>query len=209
MFSSLDPRTLILIAPVILLSLTIHEYAHARMAEACGDFTARMAGRVTLNPFSHLDPIGTVMLFFGPIGWARPVPYNPANFRDPRRDTFLVAMAGPASNFILAFLLGNVLQHTHPVGFLPELPELLARAVLINLGLAFFNLLPVPPLDGSRITASLLPPDMVHTYLRMEPYAPVVLLLLILPGFFLGWSPIWAIIGPFVRICYAAFTGVA
>jgi len=209
MFSMADPRTLILIAPIILLSLTIHEYAQARMAEARGDMTARALGRVTLNPFSHLDPIGTLMLFFGPIGWARPVPYNPANFRDPRRDTLLVALAGPASNVTLAFFLGIALRHASPVAFLPELPEILARAVYINLGLAFFNLLPIPPLDGSKITASLLPPDMERAYLRLEPYAPVLLMALILPGFLLGWSPIWAVIGPIVRFCFLAFTGVA
>lgn len=208
MFSHLDPREILLSVPVILFSLTLHEYAHARTAEWLGDPTARMMGRVTMNPLVHLDPVGTLMLLFGPFGWARPVPFDPRYFRDQRRGVFLVAFAGPASNLILAFLLGVGLRFALPTAALPDLPEVMVRAVLINLGLALFNLLPVPPLDGSRIMASLLPPRWAIRYAALEPYAPFLLMLLILPGFVSGFNPLWSLIGPVMMLFFTLFTGV-
>lgn len=208
MFSHLDPREILLSVPVILFSLTLHEYAHARAAEWLGDPTARMMGRVTMNPLVHLDPIGTLMLLFGPFGWARPVPFDPRHFRDRRQGVFLVASAGPASNLLLALLLGLGLRFALPAATMPNLPEVMVRAVLINLGLALFNLLPVPPLDGSRIMASVLPPRWAIRYEAMEPYAPFILLLLILPGFVSDFNPLWSLIGPAMMVLFGLFTGV-
>lgn len=207
MFSQLDPREMLLSVPVILFSLTLHEYAHARAAEWLGDPTARMMGRVTMNPLVHLDPVGTLMLLFGPFGWARPVPFDPRNFRDRRRGVLLVAAAGPASNLALALLLGSGLRFALPAAGSTDLPEVMVRAVLINLGLALFNLLPVPPLDGSRIMASVLPPRWAIRYEAMEPYAPALLLLLIVPGFVSDFNPLWSLIGPPMMVLFGLFTG--
>ena len=210
MFSTLDPRSVLLFAPIVLLSLTVHEYAHARVAELRGDPTGRLLGRVTLNPIVHLDILGTLMLLFGPVGWARPVPYDPAYFRNPRRDILLVAAAGPASNLGLALLLGIVHRVAVASGLESgDLASLVLRGVFINLGLAFFNLIPLPPLDGSRIAAALLPPPIATRYLRLAPWAPLILLLLILPGFTGHASPVWVVIGPVVSFFFTAFTGAA
>src|SRR5262249_22968816 len=151
----------------------------------------------------HLDILGTLMLLFGPVGWARPVPYDPSYFRHPRRDILLVAAAGPASNLVLALLLGILHRATAASGVESgDLAALVLRGVLINLGLAFFNLIPLPPLDGSRIAAALLPPRIATRYLRLAPWAPLILLLLILPGFVGHASPVWAVIGPVVSFFF-------
>jgi Zn-dependent protease len=180
----MPPELALLRIPAILLALTIHEYAHGWVASRCGDDTAREAGRLTLNPLAHLDVFGTLMMFFGPFGWAKPVPVNPYRLRQPRRDSILVSAAGPASNVLCAAVVGllyrvivlfDVTSLMHPYILL-----FLQLAFLLNIGLSFFNLIPVPPLDGSRILMGLLPPSNVGRYLDYMRYAPRVFLVLII-----------------------------
>ncbi len=172
------------------LCITVHEFAHAFTAYRLGDPTPKRQGRVTLNPLDHLDPIGTLMLILmvitgaRGIGWGRAVQVNPANFEHPRRDLMLVAAAGPFSNLVLALLIAGVLR----LGFVPMTPsllEFLAIMVYMNIGLMFFNLIPIGPLDGSKILAGLLPADAAYRYeMAMFRFGPILLLALvfIVPG---------------------------
>ncbi len=175
--------------PALLIALTFHEYAHARMAYAWGDHTAKLQGRMTLNPISHLDPIGTLMVMIVGFGWARPVPVNPFNFRDQRKGMFWVSLAGPGTNLILAFAAILLLFVT--TGSLPTLYRLappnilegiLIWIVLINVFLAIFNFVPLPPLDGSKILSSLLPRSYAQYYHSIEAYGPFILILLLVLG---------------------------
>lgn len=167
--------------PIILLSLTVHEYAHASVANALGDPTARWQGRLTLNPLAHLDVFGTLSLIITQrFGWAKPVPINPAYFKDWRRGMMLVGAAGPLANIALAFLLSLPLR----LGL--DLPYYAARVVvsgiIINIGLAAFNLIPLPPLDGSRLLLGFLRGRNLYIYHQLESYGPFVLLLLVFSG---------------------------
>ncbi len=185
-------QKLLLTAPPILLALTIHECAHGWVADRLGDPTARMLGRVTLNPLKHLDPIGTLMLFFsGLFGWAKPVPVNPRNFKHIARDMMWVSLAGPISNLALAavsaviykmFLMGGPrLMFAMPTVYKP-LFIMVQFSIIINVSLAIFNMVPVPPLDGSKVLAYLLPADKAFAYSKIEPYGFMILLLLIVSG---------------------------
>jgi Zn-dependent protease len=177
---------------VLLLSLTIHEAAHAWTAYRLGDPTARTLGRVSLNPVVHVDLIGTIVLpilaaisHFPIIGWAKPVPVNPRNFRNPRRDFVLVAAAGPISNLLQALvaailLRGAVALAQGDAGGL--LLNALLMAVEINLLLAFFNLIPVPPLDGGNVLLGLLPPRAALGFSQIRQYGFIVLYALLLSG---------------------------
>jgi len=185
-------QKILLTAPPILLALTVHECSHAWVAYRLGDPTAKMLGRVTLNPLKHLDPIGTLMLFFsGLFGWARPVPVNPRNFRHIGRDMMWVSLAGPLSNLALAavsaviykiFLItGASFAQTMPGVFRP-LFIMVQFSILINISLAVFNMVPVPPLDGSKVITYLLPPAKAFAYTKIEPYGFMILLVLIMSG---------------------------
>jgi len=177
---------------VLLLSLTIHEAAHAWTANKLGDPTARALGRVSLNPIVHIDPIGTIVLpilaavsHFPIIGWAKPVPVNTRNLRNPRRDFVLVAAAGPISNLmqalVAAVLLRAVVALAHgDIGGL--LLNALLMAVEINLLLAFFNLIPVPPLDGGNVALGLLPPALAVPYAKLRQFGFVILYALMFTG---------------------------
>lgn len=175
---------------VLLISLTIHEAAHAWTADRLGDPTARMLGRVSLNPIVHIDPIGTVLLpliaavsHFPLIGWAKPVPVNMRNLRDPRRDFMIVAAAGPISNLLQALVAALLFRAFFAVhaGMGIALP-VLERAVVINLLLAFFNLIPVPPLDGGNVLLGLLPPSLAAPYLRLRQFGFLILYALMFTG---------------------------
>ena len=212
---SLDPQTLVLLIPVILFALTVHEYAHGMVAYRLGDPTAKHAGRLTLNPLSHLDPVGTIMLFLVGLGWAKPVPVDPRYFANPKRDMLWVALAGPAANMALALLSGLIIRFvtSDPSAYLsgalgPILISMMVRSLQINLMLAVFNLLPVPPLDGSKIMYSLLPPQYAHWNYNLERYGPMVLLGLVMMGMFTGFSILWLFIGPFVRFFAFLFAGI-
>ncbi|MFH1824800.1 MAG: site-2 protease family protein [Candidatus Firestonebacteria bacterium] len=165
---------------VILLALTIHEFAHGFVAFLKGDHTAKDAGRLTLNPISHLDVLGALMLMFGPFGWAKPVPINPYNFKNPRADIFFVAIAGPASNLFLAFICGIMVRMINPYILKESILMIFAYLLIINCGLGIFNLLPLPPLDGSRVLASLLPAKYAFKFEAINPIVSIVGLLCII-----------------------------
>jgi Zn-dependent protease len=161
-------------------AVILHECAHGWVALKFGDPTAKLLGRLTLNPFKHIDPIGTVLvpiitkLTLGfPFGWAKPVPVNFANLNNPKRDMIFVALAGPAVNIVLA-LVASV--------FLSFAPKIFGLAVVINLMLATFNMMPIPPLDGSRVVAGLLPTSLARKYLYLEPFGFIIVIVLLQSG---------------------------
>ena len=183
---------------LVMFSAMVHEVAHGWVAHLCGDDTAKEAGRLTLNPRAHLDPLGSVVLplacalIGAPVfAFARPVPYNPARLRHPRRDELLVALAGPASNLLQALLGTLLLGATLALGqgaLSPEMlygaMDLLTTYMYVNLVLCFFNLIPFPPLDGSKVVLYFLPPAARRRYYELQQYAMFLLLLLlyVLPG---------------------------
>ncbi len=210
----LDVKILVLLIPVILFALTIHELAHGWVAYRLGDPTAKYAGRLTLNPISHLDPIGTLMLFLVHFGWAKPVPVDPSYFKDPKRGMLLVALAGPAANMVLAFLSGLVIRYmnANPGPFItgalgPSFVTMIFLSLQINLALAIFNLLPIPPLDGSKVLYGLLPSEYNHIIYNLERYGPGVLFGLVFLGMVTGVSILWGLIGPFVGFFSHLFAG--
>ena len=181
---------LILSIPIFIFALVIHEVAHGWMAYKLGDPTAKFSGRLTLNPISHIDPIGTILLpitlivMGSPVvfGWAKPVPINFFRLRNPKKDIMLVGAAGPLANIIFAFILAAAFRLL-AVAHTPLLAEVFFASIMVNLILAAFNLIPIPPLDGSRILFSLLPPDAARKYMSVEPYGFVILFVLIYFGF--------------------------
>ena len=202
---------IILLVPAILIALTFHEYAHGYVAYRLGDPTAKMAGRLTFNPIPHLDPIGTLMLFLVHFGWAKPVPVDPRYFKDPKRDMLLVAAAGPVMNMILAFISGVLISLIAGGGMVQSpmmtiLTQILFYSLMINLALAVFNMLPIPPLDGSKVLRGLLPYRYEHYAIQLERVGPMVLIGLILFGIVTGKSILWAFIGPFVDFFIKLFT---
>jgi Zn-dependent protease len=165
------------------LSLAIHEFAHAQAADWMGDETPRRFGRLTLNPLAHLDPIGLLMIFFGPIGWAKPVPLQPHRFRNPRLGLFLTALAGPVSNLLLGCLCLCVLRlfaASWAGGAAGFLYNLVTTGAIINVSLFAFNLIPVPPLDGWRILSSVLPLRWGVMSGQYDLYGSFLLLLIVL-----------------------------
>jgi Zn-dependent protease len=172
----------LLIVPV-LFSITVHEVCHGYAAYLFGDPTAKMAGRLTFNPIKHIDPIGLLVLFVTRmIGWAKPVPVDPRYFKRPRQDMVWVSLAGPASNLVLAVLTALVLRLIGPVLAPTPLYPLVVMGqmmVVINVGLAIFNLIPIHPLDGSHIMEGLLPAGLAYSYSKLQPYGFIILLLLI------------------------------
>jgi Zn-dependent protease len=184
---------LIIMVPPLLLALTAHEFAHGYVAFRLGDPTAQASGRLTLNPLKHLDPLGTIAFFVFRFGWAKPVPVNAAYFKNPQKDMLWVALAGPATNFILAvisalmtktvmFLYQSIPLSALGQAILVPLGSTLIASVWINLVLCVFNFLPIPPLDGSRILAGLLPPDLARSYASIERYGFILVIILAVTG---------------------------
>ena len=173
-------RQTILSLPAILWALTIHEWAHAWVAHKCGDDTALFEGRLTLNPLAHLDPIGTLMLLFAGFGWAKPVPVNRYNFRYPSRDDILVSLGGVTANLLSAIAFAVIFVALKRVPGYYTLKGMLNFAVYINLVLLFFNVIPIPPLDGSHVLHSYLPYRLQVRYEQLYPYAPFILIALII-----------------------------
>lgn len=197
-----DPIQLLLTIPAILIALTFHEWAHGYAAYKCGDNTAHDMGRLSLNPLHHLDPYGSLMMLVFGFGWAKPVPVVTRNFKHPRRDFAIVAAAGPLMNMLLAFggmLISTLVFFTcyEPImaymaeagGFVGSLAFYAYRFFTLfsylNIGLGVFNLIPLPPLDGSRIVSWLLPPKAAMYYNRIELYSRQIMLAIII----LTWLP--------------------
>ena len=191
----LNPINLLVRVPIVLLALTVHEFAHAYSAYRMGDPTAYRQGRLSLNPLKHLDPLGAICLMFAPIGWAKPVPINPLNFRDRRRGILVSTAAGPISNLAQAVLFALLLRLV--VLFGGSLGGLLGDrgetayaalvllgfvAVIINVGLAVFNCLPLYPLDGFHIALQLMRPESQGRFAQTAPLGPYAILALVLVG---------------------------
>jgi Zn-dependent protease len=189
-----------------LLAIILHEVAHGYIAERFGDPTARLLGRLTINPFKHLDPIGTIAIFVFGFGWARPVPVNPGNFRRPRRDMIWVALAGPTTNILLALFSALLLRglgmldqmsfgqsHTY-IQFVTPVKMMAGFSLYINVLLGVFNLIPMPPLDGGRILTGILPERYAGLIGRLEPFGFVLIVFLVF------FTNIWSLVlGPIIN----------
>lgn len=183
-----SPIIALIALTTFLLAITFHEFAHAWSAYLLGDDTAKRFGRLTLNPLAHIDPVGLFCLLFFRIGWARPVPMDPGNFKYPRLYAMLSGLAGPLSNFLLALFFLYGVKLVSPAYMMQPPPhyflEFFKLAAWINVMLGTFNLLPIPPLDGSHILHALIPPQWEYVYYKFQRYSIFILLiLLLLPPF--------------------------
>lgn len=166
-------------------TLPVHEYAHAFVADKLGDKTARLSGRLTLNPMAHIDILGAIMILFVGFGYAKPVPVNPRNFKNPKKGMALTALAGPFSNILMAVVfmfLSNVLSLFGSSLFVQAFYVFFSFAASINIGLAVFNLIPIPPLDGSRVLELLIPDKYYYKFAQYERYIVIVIFGLIVFG---------------------------
>ncbi|NQU28647.1 MAG: site-2 protease family protein [Candidatus Marinimicrobia bacterium] len=206
---NLDPSVQILLIPVIIFALSFHEYAHAWAAYRLGDPTASSMGRLTLNPMAHLDPFGAIALYLIGFGWAKPVPVDYRYLRNPKQDMLWIALAGPASNFAMALISGLLLRFLWTAGIISggsALTMVLVMSLQINLMLGMFNFLPIPPLDGSKILAGLIPNRHQNILYNMELYGPKILFAIILIGMVTRVSIIGKIISPFIHFFMKVFT---
>jgi Zn-dependent protease len=176
-------RYVVLMIVPVLFSLSVHEVCHGYAAYALGDPTAKMQGRLTLNPIKHIDIFGLAVLFITRmIGWAKPVPVDPRYFKNPRKDMLWVALAGPASNLVLGLIFALLFNYAGPLitgSIFYPVKVMMEIMVYINVGLAIFNLIPIPPLDGGRVIVGLLPEKMANSWAKIEPYGFIILLVLI------------------------------
>ena len=179
MYGNMSAEGILLGLIALLPAFVLHELAHALTAVALGDPTPRLQGRLTLNPLKHLDFIGTLLLLTRGFGWAKPVQVNPRNFRDPLRDNAVVAAAGPLTNFVLALIAAIGLMHMPPAGWLTSLG---IQFFYMNVALFVFNLVPIPPLDGARVLAGLLPSRQAYAFQQLEAYGWAILLLVLMFG---------------------------
>jgi Zn-dependent protease len=204
MFGSI--QEMIVNIPVVLFAITVHEYAHARTALFLGDPTAKMAGRVTFNPISHLDLIGAICLYLFHFGWAKPVPINPRYFKNPRTGNLWVSLAGPAANFGTALLAGMLIRY-FPFPSRLYL-GILVSMVLLNIALGLFNLLPIPPLDGSHVLETFLPYEALQKYREIARYAPIILLGVFLADRFLRTGIISGFLSYPILYTASLFSGI-
>ncbi|MFN3966122.1 MAG: site-2 protease family protein [Endomicrobiia bacterium] len=176
--------------PLLLFSITVHEFAHGYVADKRGDSTARILGRLTLNPLAHVDFFGTIILPViaivtgAPVfGWAKPVPVNPYELFNPKKDMAYVGLAGPVANLLLAILSGLALRIINSLQGLNFVSPIFIFLIYINVLLPVFNLIPVPPLDGSRVVAGLLPSELSYQYEKLTPYGFIIVIFLLMSGF--------------------------
>ena len=198
-------EVLILLIPVLVFALVFHEFSHAWVANKLGDPTARYSGRLTLNPLAHLDPFGSLMILFVGFGWAKPVPVDSRYLANPRVDMMKIAFAGPAANLLLAFVGGTIIRTGLVSG---SITLMLLLFTQINIMLAVFNMIPIPPLDGSQIFSGIMMrrnPELVY---KLQMYGPQILLGLIMIGYFTRISPIWIVMSPFVNFFLFLFAGL-
>jgi Zn-dependent protease len=205
----------LLITPPLFFAFTIHEYAHAWTAYKKGDDTAKLAGRLTLNPLAHIDIFGTILLYLYGFGWAKPVPVNPYNFRNPRKDDMIVSFAGPLSNLFSALVYGiifrvfvnNGIGASSEMSLTSTLFIMVIFGLRLNLILAVFNLIPISPLDGSHILIGLVPLRHTHWVTQFQRIGPFVLLGMIFMDFLLGTRILWGFFRPFITFFGALFAG--
>ena len=199
-------QRLILQVPALLIAVTVHELAHGLVADRLGDPTARLQGRLTLNPLPHIDPLGALAFVLAGFGWAKPVPVNAYNLRHPMRDMMLVAAAGPLSNFLVAFVALVTLVLVDRYAAIPfftvPLFGMLRFTYMFNLALGIFNLIPVPPLDGGHFLPYFLPSGSLRLLRQLEQYGPFILILLVMTG------ATRYIIGPVFALVSAFYVGV-
>lgn len=215
LFGGLTVPDLIARAIALLIAITIHEFAHAWMAFRLGDPTAKTMGRLSLNPLVHLDMLGTLMLLSAGFGWGKPVPVNPYNLRNgPKAGMAVTSLAGPVSNLILAGILALPLRFGLIPGrfgaadsLLPTVPELVLTIIFLNIVLAVFNLIPLPPLDGFKVAMGLLPSRIAAPLMRYQSYGPLLLLGIIAIGWITPFNPLWMIIRPFFNFFLGLFLG--
>ncbi len=198
-------EVLVLLIPVLLFALVFHEFSHAWVANKLGDPTARYSGRLTLNPLAHLDPFGTLMILFVGFGWAKPVPVDTRYLSNPRVDMMKIAFAGPAANLLLAFIGGTIIRTGLVGGAIATMVYLFTQ---INIMLAVFNMIPIPPLDGSQIFSGIMMRKTPQLVYKLQTYGPQILLGLIMIGYFTRISPIWMVMSPFVNFFLFLFAGL-
>lgn len=194
---------------LLMIAVTVHEFAHGLTAYKLGDSTARLSGRLTLNPLAHIDPFWTILLPLAlfittngsfVFGAAKPVPINYLALRNPKKDIIWIGLSGPFANLILAFIISGVLKFALLPGILAYL---LFKLLTINVVLGVFNLIPVPPLDGSRVLMGLLPDDLSEQYAKLERYGFIILFIFIWLGFF--DRILWPLVGSVIRLMGVAF----
>ena len=203
--------TFVFFIAILIMSVVIHEVSHGLMAEQLGDKTARMEGRLTLNPINHLDMVGSfivpVLMYFSTaatghpmtFGWAKPVPYNPYNLRNQKWGPGAVAFAGPAANLIIAAVFGTMIRFSGVLGLAPSFLDILSVIVYLNIVLAVFNMIPIPPLDGSKVLAAFLPYKYTHIMDSLERYSFPLLIVLVFFG--------WGLVQPVIDHLYALLVG--
>lgn len=205
----MDPLIILVTILILIFSVIVHEVSHGYVADLLGDPTARLSGRLTLNPLKHIDPLGSIIvplmtyiLSHFTLGWAKPVPYNPYNLKNRRQGEFLIAIAGPVSNLLLALIFGLIFRCTIVTGYITSTPYIiiLSYIVYINITLAIFNLIPLPPLDGSKLLLPLLPNQYGPFRQNLERIGPFFALI----AAFL----IWQFIYPVVPWIFGLITGI-
>lgn len=195
-----DPFEFIGIFIAFLIAITVHEVSHGYAADRLGDPTPRVMGRLTFNPMAHLDLVGTLMILFAPFGWAKPVPFDPFNLKNPRRDTAIISLAGPAANLLTAIVVSLILRIIDPIlgGIFSVIPFFLQIIIMMNVNLSIFNLIPFFPLDGFHIVEGLLPEDAARQWAQLQSLGFIMIFVLVIPLF--GSSPVLAIIQPVINL---------